>query len=45
MSCYSEKKLRDILKSKKKKKKKKSHFEGTKQALESDSDTAEMLEL
>ena len=44
MSCYSEKKLRDILKSKKKKKKK-SHFEGTKQALESDSDTAEMLEL
>lgn len=40
MSCYPEKKLRDILKSKKKK----SHFEGTKQALESDSDTAEMLE-
>lgn len=42
MSCYPEKKLQDILKSKKKKKK--SHFEGTKQALESDSDTSEMLE-
>lgn len=41
MSCYPEKKLQDILKSKKKKK---SHFEGTKQALESDSDTSEMLE-
>lgn len=43
MSCYpGKKKLQDILKGKKKKK---SHFEKTKQALESDSDMAEMLEL